>query len=129
MNEDFNSLDWCDATLLGVNIDRSEPGTRDEVRVEVRWPDGREGAVRFSDAYGCSAVMNFGVLGEEGIEFAVIDDDEPGLRDLLDHWDAVGYPLSGVRCYRIEMSSTGSVILIYAKTWRVENLRMVDAVL
>lgn len=47
------------------------------VKVHVRWPDGRQAAVCFSEAYGCSALMNFGVLGGEGIEFAGVDDDEP----------------------------------------------------
>lgn len=122
MNEEFNSLEWCGATLLAVHCDRSEPGFRDEVRVDVRWPDGRGGRVRFTDAYGCSAALNFGVLGDEGIEFAIVDDTEPGLKDLLARWEAVGYPLAGIRCFRIETSSTGSVILIYAKAWSVESL-------
>ncbi|MCF3483192.1 hypothetical protein GUL16_05715 [Stenotrophomonas maltophilia] len=129
MNEDFNALEWCDATLLAINIDRSNPGVCDEVKVQVRWPDGRQEIVCFSEAYGCSALMNFVVLGEEGIEFAKVDDDEPGLADLLDRWKAVGYPLSGLKSFRIETSSTGSVILIYAKSWRIEHLPMADAVL
>lgn len=128
MNQDFNSLEWCDATLLAINIDRSNPGESDEVKVQVRWPDCRQATVCFSEAYGCSALMNFGVLGDEGIEFAMVDDDEPGLADLLDRWKAVGYPLSGLKCFRIETSSTGSVILIYTRTWRIENQPMADAV-
>jgi len=129
MNEDFDSLKWCDATLLAINIDRRNPGVSDEVKVHVRWPDGRESIVCFSEAYGCSAFMNFGVLGDEAIEFAMVDDDEPGLADLLDRWKAVGYPLSGVKCFRMETSSTGSVILIYARSWLIEHLPMADAVL
>lgn len=108
--KDFNALEWCDATLLAINIDRRNPGVCDEVKVHVRWPDGRESIVCFPEAYGCSALMNFGVLGDEGIEFARVDDDAPGLADLLDRWKAVGYPLSGLKCFRIETTSTGSVI-------------------
>ena len=114
--------------MLAINIDRSKPGVCDEVRVHVRWPDGRQATVYFSEAYGCSALMNFGVLGEEGIEFARVEDDEPGLAHLLDRWKAVGYPLSGLKCFRIETTSTGSVILIYARTWRIEHLPMAGAV-
>ncbi|WDW02623.1 hypothetical protein PWE35_12120 [Stenotrophomonas maltophilia] len=128
MNQDFNSLEWCDATLLAINIDRSNPGESDEVKVQVRWPDCRQATVCFSEAYGCSALMNFGVLGEEGIEFAKVEGDEPGLTHLLNRWKTVGYPLSGLKCFRIETSSTGSVILIYARTWRIEHLLMADAV-
>jgi len=69
------------------------------------------------------------LLGEERIEFARVDDNEPGLADLLDRWKAVGYPLSGLKCFRIETRSTGSVILIYAKTWRIVHLLMAGAVL
>ena len=36
------------------------------------------------------------LLGEERIEFAKVDDNEPGLADLLGRWKAVGYPLSGL---------------------------------
>lgn len=72
--------------------------------------------------------MNFGLLGEEGIEFARVDDDEPGLADLLDRWKTVGYLLSGLKCFRIETTSTGSVILIYVGTWQIEHLPMADAV-
>ena len=34
----------------------------------------------------------------------------------------------GLKCFRIETPSTGSVILIYARTWRIEHLSMADAV-
>ena len=79
---------------------------------------------------GCLLAQNAPpvLLGGERIEFAKVDDNEPRLADLLDRWKAVGYPLSGLKCFRIETSSTGSVILIYARTWRIEHLSMADAV-
>lgn len=119
MNDTFNSLPWHDAELLELLIDRRNPGERDEVRVRVAWPHGSEATLLFRDCYAMTAEMNFGVIAEERIASAGLIDDEPGLRSIRVRWEPLGVSLEGLHCYRLETSSTCSVIRIYAKQFEV----------
>ncbi|MDH2382606.1 hypothetical protein [Bradyrhizobium sp. CER78] len=126
MNDSFNSLPWHDAELQELSIDRRSPGARDEVRLQVVWPDGRQAALLFRDCYGMKAEMNFGVIAEERIAGASLIEDDQGLISIRDRWRPLGVPLDMLRCYRLETSSTASVIRIYAE--RFEILEIGDCI-
>lgn len=119
MNDTFNSLPWHDAELLELSVDRRNAGERDEVRLRVAWPQGDEATLLFRDCYAMAAEMNFGVIAEERIASAVLIDDDPGLISIRDRWKPLGVSLEKLRCYRLETSSTSSVICIYAKQFEV----------
>jgi hypothetical protein len=119
MTGSFDSLPWHDAELLELSIDRRRPGARDEVRLQVVWPDGGEATLLFRDCYAMTAEMNFGVIAEERIAGASLIDDDPGLTSIRDRWKQLGASLDVLRCYRLETSSTSSVIRIYAKQFEV----------
>jgi len=119
MIEKFNSLPWHDAQLLEVLVDRRQAGQRDEVRIGVVWPRGRTATVLFRDCYGMTATMNFGVIAEEQIANAAVIANDPGLHAIRDRWKPLGVSLEDLRCFRIETSSTSSVICIFAKNFEV----------
>ena len=119
MTVSFDSLPWHDAELLEVSIDRRSPGARDEVRLQVVWPDGGEATLLFRDCYAMTAEMNFGVIAEERIASGSLLEDDPGLSSIRDRWKPLGVSLDMLHCYRLETSSTSSVIRIYAKQFEV----------
>ena len=73
----------------------------------------------FRDCYAMTADMNFGIIATERIGSARLIDDDPGLTSIRECWKPLGVSLELLRCYRIEMSSTASVIRIYAKQFEV----------
>jgi hypothetical protein len=119
MNATFDSLPWHDAALLEVSVDRRNAGECDEVRLRVAWPHGEEAALVFRDCYAMTANMNFGIIATERIGSARRDDNDPNLASIRDQWKSLGVPLELLSCYRLEMSSTASVIRIYAKQFEI----------
>jgi hypothetical protein len=119
MNATFDSLPWHDAALLEVSVDRRNAGECDEVRLRVAWPHDEEVALVFRDCYAMNADMNFGIIATERIESARLDDNDPNLASIRDRWKSLGVSLELLRCYRFDMSSTGSVIRIYAKKFEI----------
>ena len=122
----FDSLPWHDAELQELTINRREPGTRDEVRLQVVWRDGGRAALLFGECYGFTAEMNFGVIAEEQIAAASIIEDDPYLISLRDRWKTLSVSLDLLRCYQFETSSTGSIIRIYAMEFAVVNLSEIE---
>jgi len=122
----FDSLPWHDAELQELTINRRDYGACDEVRLQVVWPDGGRAALLFRNCYGFTAEMNFGVIAKEQIAAASTIQDDPYLTSLRGRWKPLGVSLDLLRCYRIETSSTGSVIRIYAMEFAVKQLSQID---
>lgn len=119
MNITFNSLPWHDAELMELFVDRRNAGERDEVRLRVAWPQDYETSLVFRDCYAMTADMYFGIIATERIGCASIISDDPGLTSIRERWRPSGVSLESLCCYRIQMSSTGSVIQIYASQFEV----------
>ncbi|MBR0730813.1 hypothetical protein JQ595_18900 [Bradyrhizobium japonicum] len=119
MADSFNSLPWHDAELLELAIDRRNPGARDEVRLQVMWPDGGRAILLFRDCYAVTVEMNFGIIAEERIASASLIEDDPGLTSIRNRWRPLGVSLDVLRCYRLEMASTSSFLRIYAEKFEV----------
>jgi len=122
----FDSLPWHDAELQELIINRREPGARDEIRLQVVWPDGSRAALLFRECYGFTAEMNFGIIAKEQIAAASTIQDDRYLISLRGRWKPLGVSLDLLRCYRLETSSTGSVIRIYAMEFAVKDLSQID---
>jgi len=123
MTDSFNSLPWHDAELLELTIDRRNPGARDEVRLQVMWPNGGRAILLFRDCYAVTAEMNFGIIAQELIFSASLIENDPGLTSIRDRWRPLGVSLDMLRCYRLEMSSTSSLLRIYAEKFEVVESR------
>jgi hypothetical protein len=61
------------------------------------------------------ADLHFGIIASECILRAAIVEPDPHLDALKQQWSKFGVTLDELRCYRIETSSTASVIKIFAK--------------
>lgn len=102
---DFDLLPWHDSELSEIRIDRSNPGLHDEVVFSVFWIDRQNmRRIVFKDVSRIQIDCNYGfICGEYG---------EPILCARRERREN-GY------VFRIETSSTGSVIEITAKSWEL----------
>ena len=120
MSIDFYGLNWHDAVLFDIHIDRRDPGNLDQVVLSVRWPDGKVDKLLFDDCYKLEMMMNFGIIAEESILDFEIFDDSPDILEIKEKWKESGYDFKNLRCFQLEMNSTASVIKIYFnKSWMV----------
>jgi hypothetical protein len=117
----FEALEWHDAVLLSLSIDRRAPGKRDEVVLLAEWTDGRKQKVRFADCYALDAQVNFGVMAPESIRTARCIADTPKLAEMRQRWTTLGVELEDLRCFEITTNSTASDIRVYAKRFEVSD--------
>lgn len=117
--EKFNELPWHDSALLKIEIDRKSPGENDCVQLCVKWPNGNENLLVFSDCYFFEAKMNFGVLAEESILNAYCDTAGEELFDIKTKWASLDVELETLVCYTINTNSTNSTIKILALSMNI----------
>ena len=120
MSDVFESLSWHDAELLELTIDRRSAGVIDEVRLLIRWPDGKDDLLVFSECLSFVCSMNFGVIAEESILTASCLLETPELAALREKWKSFPQCVLGLKCFEIETNSTGSLLRIYAKRFYTE---------
>lgn len=121
IDEAFVALEWHDAVLLSLYIDRRIPGERDEVALLVEWPDGRIRNVRFTDCYAFDAHMNFGVTAPESIRAVRCIADAPKLAEMRQRWMTLGVDLGDLQCFEITTNSTATEIRVFAKGFKVSD--------
>jgi len=121
MSIEFEELEWHDAEILSVVIDRSNPGENDAVRLSIRWSNGNYSAVVFSECYAFKASMNFGVIASESILSAIVVGDRKDLQELKEQWRNAGVDLEGLKCYQIDTNTTASTLLIDAFNFSLEQ--------
>lgn len=114
-NLEFNELEWHDATILDILIDRHSPGHDDRIALTIIWPDGSKGEVEFQECWAFEAVMNFGVVASEGIMQATAIKDHPRSLEIRKKWETAGLRVPPLVCYEIETSSTGGSLRIFAE--------------
>jgi len=116
----FNYLPWHDALLLSLDVDRSNPGEMDVVRLAIEWPDGSKSRLLFEDCYLLEATMNFGIIALESILEADCSTDSNQLTDIRKTWKNSNFPFDDMLCFRINTNSTNSLITICALSFRFE---------
>lgn len=118
----FHQLEWHDAVLLKMCIDRRTPGERDEVSIFVQWTNGRTREVRFVDCYALDAAMNFGVIAPESIRSGRCVSASPRLVAIREKWKPIGVDLEALRGFEIVTNSTNSQLLIVARSFCLEEV-------
>lgn len=111
----FEEVEWHDAEILSVSIDRREPGQRDEVALLVRLSDDRTREIRFRECYAFEAQMNFGVVAAESIGRAGCVQQSPRLAEIVQLWKSLGVDLGNLKCYEFTTNSTASIIRVFAR--------------
>ncbi len=121
MQNKFNDMQWHDAELLSIALDRSDPGNNDQVTLGIRWQNGEINKLVFEECYEFEAKMNFGVIALESILDASCSDDSQELRHIKEKWTNVGVDLANLNCFEIRTNSTSSILRIYALSYSFHN--------
>ena len=112
----FDELDWHDAILQNIQIDRNNPGEVDTIVLTIVWPDDTKSKIVFNDVYWANLTLNFGIVASESIDSAseLIDvEDDMDMRNLIQKWR--GVVQDSLMMYVFRTASTGSEIKIIAK--------------
>jgi hypothetical protein len=113
----FNNLCWHDAIIKNIQIDRNNPGNIDTIAIKILWPDNQLNDVIFEDVYWSRMTLGFGIVADECIYEAFITlNDDPDLVSFFSRWKGM---ITGLNCYVVKTSSTGSEIKIIAKNIRL----------
>lgn len=121
MNDILNKFQWHDAEICSVHIDRMSAGINDSIILNIKWPDGKNSAVKFEDCYAARFELNFGIIASEAILDFSLRPDEPFLHDTRQTWIHMGVELPDLNCARIETSSTGSVLMVCFKSINISK--------
>lgn len=118
MINQFKSLEWHDAQLLHIQIDRE---VDDIIKIWVIWPSDTETktCIEFFDCWGFQADMYFGISLPEYILDTECKIDTPGLSKLKVIWTKSGFDMSEIHEFYFNTNSTNSDIRIYAKGFRI----------
>lgn len=111
----FDDLVWHDATLLSIELDRRDPGHRDELALVVEWPDGQRNRLIFTDCYLLVARMHFGIIASESILTATCSTDAPEVAEVRETCRRYGADFADLHCFEIETNSTGGTIRVVAR--------------
>ncbi|WP_306353298.1 hypothetical protein [Flavobacterium sp. '19STA2R22 D10 B1'] len=122
-NKEFNLLEWHDATLKCINIDRSNPGYNDSIEIDIVWPSGGENKLIFKDVYSANFSLNFGVIAEESILGAsIIDNSNVEIIKIKEKWSKLYDGIKDLYGFEIKTASTASNIKIFALSFSLENV-------
>ena len=114
MNKDIGNLPSHDALLLGVIIDRSNPGHVDTIELSIEWDDGKKSFALFRDCYAMRSKMNFGIVALESIRSVEISDQSDDLDAIKEAYNCVGAGIPTLKCFTLETNSTASIIKVFA---------------
>ena len=111
----FCEIDWHDAIIEKIMIDRNNPGINDSIVIFIICADNTKRNLRFNNVYWADLNMNFGVVASESIVKAISKGrDCIYVKDLYAKWKGMINDVD-LNYYEIETNSTGSIIKIIAK--------------
>lgn len=123
MNIKFNDLEWHDAELLSIFINRRNPGKSDSIELQIRWPEtNNTSLMTFQGCYAFNAKMNFGVIACESILYATCIVDSLEVKIIQEKWLKIGVKLPHLKCYSITTNSTNSVIEVFACDFHLQDI-------
>ena len=123
MNMNFNELEWHDAELLDIYIDRSMAGNNDIVKLTIKQPNDIKVIAVFTDCYALNLNMNFGMIVLESILDANILTESKELSKIRNVWGKMGVNLEKLKCFEIETNSTNSLIQIFALNYEIVKIK------
>lgn len=114
----FKDIEWHDQVLLNIHIDRTNPGEKDIIEFEILL-EARKIKVLFKEVYYSQFNLNFGVIADEPIRYAVINDTDTLLAGIKDKWSKLDANIDELKCFEFNLNSTNSGIKIYALTCEI----------
>ena len=122
MSNDFSDFVWHDANLLGIIIDRTNPGNTDTIEMIVEWLDGNISKVLFCDCFAMQSEMRFGVVASESIRSFYCESEGNEISAIKAAHVRAGQRISTLKCYTLETNSTASIIKIYALSMEINSV-------
>jgi len=119
---EFNSVEWHDCVLKDIQIDRSNPGHKDSVKLVIITKTQKKLNILFEDVFHADLKMNFNVIAEETIRSAEVNDTDEFLLVLKQKWKAFGTRVNKLKHFEINTNSTNSIIKIYALNCYIEKV-------
>ena len=109
----FDEIDWHDQVILNININRINAGKADLIELQVAL-NGSMIIVQFKDVYHAELKLNFGIVAEESIRYAINNTEDFELLNIQNKWSKIGVRLDELKCFEFNTNSTNSLIKIYA---------------
>lgn len=116
----FEDIEWHDQILTGIIINRTNPGKNDSIELKVII-EGNAMIILFEDVYFADIKMNFGVIADESIRYAVINTNDVEITNIQKKWNSVGGELDKLLCFELNTNSTNSLIKIYALSYKISK--------
>jgi hypothetical protein len=116
----FLALPWRRAVLLDLRVEHRGAGYVQTVSLSVAWPGGHRSIVSFREPYALDARLTFGIVVPDTVHKATVGVRSATLDRLRRVWTKLGAPPDDLRCFAVEMASTGSV-KVYASEWSARD--------
>jgi hypothetical protein len=112
----FLDLPWRRAVLLDLRVDHRGAGYVQTVSLSIAWPGGRRSIVSFHEPYALDARLTFGIVVPDTVRKATVAVRSATLDRIRRVWTRLGAPPEDLRCFGLEMASTGS-LQVCASEW------------
>jgi len=116
----FEDIEWHDQILSSLTMDRTNPGNNDSIELRIV-VNGNRMIVLFENVYSADLRMNFGVIAEESIRYAILNTDDVAMPNIQKMWRNVGVDLDKLFCFELSTNSTNSLIKIYAISYKIKE--------
>jgi hypothetical protein len=83
--------------------------------------EGIEMIALFNDVYFADIKINFGVVAEESIRYAIVTNDDMEIINIQRKWSGAGGKLEKLLCFELNTNSTNSLIKIYALSCKIRE--------
>jgi hypothetical protein len=113
---EFLDLPWRRAVLLDVRVEHRGAGYVQTVSLSVVWPGGRRTIVSFREPYALDVRLSFGIVVPDTVTKVTVGVRSAALDRIRRVWTRLGAPPEDLRCFALEMASTGS-LKVYASEW------------
>ena len=119
----FENFYWHDAIIKNIVINRNSPGIKDEIEIEIIFPNNNERVnFIFEGVYWVKMNLNFGIIADESILQAhLLKKDDKDLINLCSLWKGNVSSVE-LKVYEILLNSTGGKIKIIARRFKVDKL-------
>ncbi|HTN36211.1 MAG TPA: hypothetical protein VL053_04000 [Arachidicoccus sp.] len=104
----YNDFFWHDAIIKNIQIDGNNPGIKDTMIFEIKWPEekGRTTFV-FEDIYSAEMSLNIGIVSDETILNSMqLEENNEYLTNFYSKWKGTKSNVK-LNTYIIDLNSTG----------------------
>ncbi|KGO87210.1 hypothetical protein Q765_05940 [Flavobacterium rivuli WB 3.3-2 = DSM 21788] len=125
MLKEFNDLEWHDARLEKITIDRynsDKVKNVDSIELTIKWPSQSKNKIVFENVYQANLNMNFGVIAEDSIYIAHIKEESKEAELIKDKWIKLYKGIENLICFEIVTNTTNSNIQIFAMSFSIVEL-------